>query len=319
MTVLMKEAIEPTLMQTLEGTPVLVHAGPFGNIAHGNSSIIADQVALKLVGEKGFVLTEAGFGADMGCEKFFNIKCRASGLKPDAAAIVATIRALKFHGGVSPSDAAKENIEALRAGCSNLLRHVSNLNKFGIPVVVVLNQFTSDTESELQLVKDLAKNEAGAFDVVVSNHWSKGGAGATDVAEALIRATETVQPNFKFLYPDSASIKEKIETVCKEIYGAAAVEYLNDTEAKIADFEARGYGGFPVCMAKTQYSFSHNPELKGAPSGFTVPIRDIRVSRGAKFLFPMLGDISTMPGLPTRPAYYSIDIDCESGEIFGLS
>lgn len=319
MTVLMKDAIEPTLMQTLEGTPVLVHAGPFGNIAHGNSSIIADKIALKLVGENGFVLTEAGFGADMGCEKFFNIKCRTSGLKPDAAVIVATVRALKFHGGVDPADAGKENMDALRNGCSNLIRHVQNLNKFGVPVIVCLNKFKSDTDAELQLVKDLAKHEAKAFDVVVSNHWALGGAGAHDVAESLVHATQTVPADFKLLYPDSASIKEKIETVCKEIYGAAGVEYLNDTEAKIADFESRGYGKFPVCMAKTQYSFSHNPELKGAPTGFIVPIRDIRVNCGAKFVFPLLGDISTMPGLPTRPAFFQIDLDCETGEIFGLS
>jgi methylenetetrahydrofolate dehydrogenase (NADP+) / methenyltetrahydrofolate cyclohydrolase / formyltetrahydrofolate synthetase len=319
MAVLMKDAVEPTLMQTLEGTPVLVHAGPFGNIAHGNSSIIADRIALKLVGESGFVLTEAGFGADMGCEKFFNIKCRASGLKPDAAVIVATVRALKFHGGVQPENAGHENLEALRAGCCNLVRHVQNLNKFGVPVVVCLNQFTSDTQAELDLVKELAKHEAGAFDVVVANHWAHGGAGAIDVANALIRATEDKPADFKLLYPDSASIKEKIERVCREIYGAAGVEYLNDTEAKITDFEARGWGSFPVCMAKTQYSFSHNPELKGAPSGFIVPVRDIRVNCGARFVFPLLGDISTMPGLPTRPAYYGIDIDCETGEITGLS
>lgn len=320
MTVLMKDAIEPTLMQTLEGTPVLVHAGPFGNIAHGNSSIIADRIALKLVGEGGFVLTEAGFGADMGCEKFFNIKCRASGLKPDAAAIVATVRALKFHGGVAPADAGKENVEALRAGCSNLLQHVRNLNKFGVPVVVVLNQFSTDTEAELQLVKDLAKNEAGAFDVVVSNHWALGGAGAVDVAQALLKATDANPvSNFKFLYPDTYSIKEKIECICREIYGAAGVEYLGNTEEKIAEFESRGFGSFPICMAKTQYSFSHNPELKGAPTGFIVPIKDIRVNCGAKFVFPLLGDISTMPGLPTRPAFFRIDIDTETGEISGLS
>lgn len=319
MAVLMKDALQPTLMQTLEGTPVLVHAGPFGNIAHGNSSIIADKIALKLVGEGGFVLTEAGFGADMGCEKFFNIKCRASGLKPDAAVIVATVRALKFHGGVDVADASKENIEALRAGCSNLLRHVQNVNKFGVPVIVCLNRFASDTQAELDLVRDLAKHEAGAFDVVVSNHWALGGAGAVDIANALIRATDTTPSDFKFLYPDGISLKEKIECVCREIYGAAGVEYLNDTEAKIADFESRGLGVFPICMAKTQYSFSHNPELKGAPSGFIVPVRDIRVNCGARFVFPLLGEISTMPGLPTRPAFYGIDIDCETGEITGLS
>ncbi|KAG5472477.1 hypothetical protein LSCM1_03876 [Leishmania martiniquensis] len=319
MTVLMKDAVEPTLMQTLEGTPVLVHAGPFGNIAHGNSSVIADRIALKLAGEGGFVLTEAGFGADMGCEKFFNIKCRTSGLKPDAAVLVATVRALKFHGGVEPKDAAKENTDALRAGMSNLIRHIQNIGKFGVPVVVALNQFSTDTDAELALVRELAMQEGGAADVVVTSHWSKGGAGAVDLAQALIRVTETMPSNFQLIYRDSASLKEKIETVCREIYGAAGVEYLNDTEEKLADFERMGYGSFPVCMAKTQYSFSHDPELRGAPTGFIVPVRDVRVSCGAKFVFPLLGEISTMPGLPTRPAYYNIDIDCDTGKVVGLS
>lgn len=319
MTVLMKDTVEPTLMQTLEGTPVLVHAGPFGNIAHGNSSVVADRIALKLVGHDGFVLTEAGFGADMGCEKFFNIKCRTSGLKPDAAVLVATVRALKFHGGVEPKHASKENLEALRTGVSNLIRHIQNIRKFGVPVVVALNRFTTDTEAELALVKELAMTEGGAADVVVTSHWATGGAGAVDLAKALVKTTETSPSNFRLLYPDSASLKEKIETVCREIYGAAGVEYLNGTEEKLADFEKMGYGDFPVCMAKTQYSFSHNPELRGAPSGFTVPIRDVRVNCGARFVFPLLGDISTMPGLPTRPAYYNIDIDCETGKVVGLS
>ncbi|KAL7708178.1 C-1-tetrahydrofolate synthase cytoplasmic [Lotmaria passim] len=319
MTVLMKDTVEPTLMQTLEGTPVLVHAGPFGNIAHGNSSIVADRIALKLAGHDGFVLTEAGFGADMGCEKFFDIKCRTSGLKPDAAVLVATVRALKYHGGVEPKNASKENLEALHSGMSNLIRHIRNIRKFGVPVVVALNQFTSDTPAELALVKELATQEGGASDVVVTNHWSKGGAGAVDLAKALIATTETTPSNFQLLYPDSASLKDKIETVCREIYGAAGVAYLNGTEEKLADFERMGYGGFPVCMAKTQYSFSHDPELRGAPSGFTVPIRDVRVNCGARFVFPLLGDISTMPGLPTRPAYYNIDIDCDSGKVIGLS
>ncbi|KAG5498758.1 hypothetical protein JKF63_03046 [Porcisia hertigi] len=319
MAVLMKDAVEPTLMQTLEGTPVLVHAGPFGNIAHGNSSIIADRISLKLAGADGFVLTEAGFGADMGCEKFFNIKCRTSGLKPDAAVLVATVRALKFHGGVEPEASAKENADALRAGMSNLIRHIQNIRKFGVPVVVALNQFNTDTEAELALVKELAMQEGGAEDVVVTSHWSKGGAGAVNLAQALIRVTEMKPSNFQLMYPNEASLKEKIETICREIYGAAGVEYLNDTEEKLADFEKMGYGAFPVCMAKTQYSFSHNPELRGAPTGFIVPIRDVRVNCGARFVFPLLGDISTMPGLPTRPAYYGIDIDCETGKVVGLS
>ncbi|ORC90813.1 C-1-tetrahydrofolate synthase [Trypanosoma theileri] len=319
MTVLMKDTIEPTLMQTLEGTPILVHAGPFGNIAHGNSSIIADRIGLKLAGENGFVLTEAGFGADMGCEKFFNIKCRTSGLRPDAAVVVVTLRALKFHGGVEPSKASIENIDALRHGCSNLLRHVENIRKFGVPVVVAINEFSTDTKMELDIVKELALREAGAFDVVVTNNWSRGGAGAVDLANALIRATQTIKADFRFLYPDTDSLKMKIEKICKEIYGAAGVEYLNDTNEKLEDFEHRGFGLYPICMAKTQYSFSHDPSLKGAPTGFIVPIRDVRVNCGAKFVFPILGDISTMPGLPTRPAFFNIDIDGDTGAITGLS
>ncbi|EPY37702.1 formate--tetrahydrofolate ligase [Angomonas deanei] len=318
MTVLMKDAIEPTLMQTIEGTPVLVHAGPFGNIAHGNSSIVQDMIALKLAGKDGFVVTEAGFGADMGCEKFFNIKCRTSGLQPDAAVIVATVRALKFHGGVEPKNAGVENVEALRTGVSNLLRHIQNVGKFGVPVVVALNRFATDTEAELNLVKELC-SEAGAFDVVVTEHYAQGGHGAVALATAVVKATETVPSNFKFLYDDNLSLKQKIETICKEIYGAAGVELLNGTDEKLEQFEASGFGKFPVCMAKTQYSFSHNPDLKGAPSGFIVPIRDVRVNCGAKFVFPLLGDISTMPGLPTRPAFFGIDIDCETGKIVGLS
>lgn len=318
MTVLMKDTIEPTLMQTIEGTPVMVHAGPFGNIAHGNSSIVSDRIGLKLVGPEGFVLTEAGFGADMGCEKFFNIKCRVSGLKPDAAVIVATVRALKFHGGVDPAMAAKENMEALRTGSANLLRHVANMGKFGVPCVVVLNRFSTDSDAELALVRELAMGH-GAFDVVVSEHWGKGGAGALAAADALIRVTSTVPSTFHTLYPDAMLLTAKIETICKEIYGAAGVNFTDEVKAKLADFEARGYGVMPICMAKTQYSFSHDPTLKGAPTGFIVPVKDVRLSRGAGFVFPLLGDISTMPGLPTRPGYYGIDIDFETGKIVGLS
>ena len=319
MTVLMKDTVEPTLMQTLEGTPVLVHAGPFGNIAHGNSSIIADEIALTLVGESGFVLTEAGFGADMGCEKFFNIKCRTSGLQPDCAVIVATVRALKFHGGVNPADAATPNMEALAAGCANLIRHVQNMAKFGVPAVVVLNRFNTDTEEEIALVKEKAMREGGAFDVVVAQHWAKGGAGAVDAANAVIAAAESGKASFRTLYPDEMPLKRKIETICKEIYGAAAIELSEEAARKLEEFERLGYGAYPICMAKTQYSFSHDPNLKGAPSGFTVPIRDVRVNCGARFVFPLLGDINTMPGLPLRPGYYRIDIDTETGAVIGLS
>lgn len=320
MAVLMKDAIAPTLMQTLEGTPVLVHAGPFGNIAHGNSSVIADRIALKLVGNNGFVLTEAGFGADMGCEKFFNIKCYASGLKPDAAVLVATVRALKFHGGfVPPKSGPVEDLEALRTGMPNLIRHIQNIRKFGVPVVVALNEFPTDTAAELLLVKELATSDGGASDVVVTNHWSRGGAGATSLAEALIRVTKTTPSIFRFLYPKEWTLKAKIEIICKEIYGSSGVSFLNNTEEKLQIMERQGYGNFPICMAKTQYSFSHDPNLKGAPTGFIVPVRDVRVNCGARFVFPLLGDISTMPGLPTRPAFYRIDIDPDTGKICGLS
>lgn len=315
MAVLMKDTIEPTLMQTLEATPVMVHAGPFGNIAHGNSSIIADQIGLRLVGPNGYVLTEAGFGADMGCEKFFNIKCRASGLKPDAAVIVATVRALKFHGGVDPKNASQENLDAVRAGSANLLRHVENTHKFGVPSVVVLNRFTSDTQAEIDLVRELCA-QRGVVDVVLGEHWAKGGAGILAAATALQKCPPA---NFVPLYPDDMKLEDKIRTIATNIYGAAGIELSDAVKTKLADFERRGYGKFPVCMAKTQYSFSHDPNLKGAPSGFTVPVKDVRVCTGAKFVFPLLGEISTMPGLPTRPNYFKIDLDLENGGILGLS
>eukprot|EP01060_Flectonema_neradi_P023382 TRINITY_DN3162_c1_g1_i3.p1 TRINITY_DN3162_c1_g1~~TRINITY_DN3162_c1_g1_i3.p1 ORF type:complete len:663 (+),score=183.32 TRINITY_DN3162_c1_g1_i3:108-1991(+) len=316
MLALLKDTIEPTLMQTLEGTPVLVHAGPFGNIAHGNSSIIADKIALSLVGDDGFVLTEAGFGADMGGEKFFNIKCRASGLAPDAAVIVATVRALKFHAGVPVAKAGTPNVDAVKEGFANLGRHIDNFKKFGIPAVVVINEFGTDTKEELQTIIDLSK-ASGAFDAVLSSHWRYGGRGAVQAAEAVVKASE--QPsNFKFTYPDELSLREKIETICKEIYGADGCTFADHVEKQLVAFEEQGYGKFPICMAKTQYSFSHDPNLKGAPSGFTVPIKDIRVNCGARFVFPLLGDISTMPGLPTRPAYYIIDVD-DDGRVNGLS
>eukprot|EP00754_Rhynchopus_humris_P041581 Rhum_TRINITY_DN25137_c0_g2::Rhum_TRINITY_DN25137_c0_g2_i1::g.181178::m.181178/K00288/MTHFD; methylenetetrahydrofolate dehydrogenase (NADP+) / methenyltetrahydrofolate cyclohydrolase / formyltetrahydrofolate synthetase len=317
MLALLKDTIEPTLMQTLEGTPVFVHAGPFGNIAHGNSSVVADDIALRLVGENGFVLTEAGFGADMGGEKFCNIKCRASGLTPDAGVIVATVRALKFHAGKTIPQCATEDLEAVRTGFANLGRHIENFSKgFGIPTVVVLNRFKTDTQAELDLVKELSK-ATGAADCVISTHWANGGAGALDAAKALVAATKE-QPKFTYTYGDDASLKAKIEAICTKVYGGAGVSYTPEVEEKLALFEKQGYGKFPICMAKTQYSFSHDPDLKGAPTGFTVPIRDVRISAGAGFVFPLLGEISTMPGLPTRPAYYVIDVE-EDGRVVGLS
>ncbi|HSF82461.1 MAG TPA: formate--tetrahydrofolate ligase [Anaerolineales bacterium] len=321
MTVLMKDAIKPTLMQTLEGTPVFVHAGPFANIAHGNSSIIADRIALKLAD---YVVTESGFGADIGMEKFFNIKCRYSGLIPNVVVLVATVRALKMHGGGpkvvagKPLDAAytEENLDLLRAGLPNLQHHIKNALGFGIPVVVAVNSFATDTKAEVELVRDAAV-EAGAEDAVVSTHWMHGGKGAEKLAEAVVRAAEKPS-NFKFLYPLNLSIKEKIETICKEIYGADGVDYLPEAEAKIELYTRLGFDKLPLCMAKTHLSLSHDPSLKGVPKGYRVPIRDIRASVGAGFLYPLLGEMRTMPGLPTRPVFYDVDLDLETGRVLGL-
>ncbi len=325
LTVLMKDAILPNLMQTIEGTPAFVHAGPFANIAHGNSSIVADQLALKLAGKDGFVLTEAGFGADMGMEKFFNIKCRYSGLTPDCVVLVATIRALKMHGG-GPKVVAgqplahaylEENLDLLEKGCSNLAKMIANAKAFGIPVVVAVNKFKTDTPAEIDLVRKLAV-EAGAEDAVLSDHWAQGGAGAVDLARAVAAACDKPH-HFRFLYPLEMSIKEKIETIVREMYGGSGVEYSPEAEKKIELYTRQGFDKLPICMAKTHLSLSHDPNLKGAPTGFTVPVRDIRASVGAGFLYPLLGTMSTMPGLSTRPGYYEIDLDVETGRVIGLS
>lgn len=325
LTVLMKDAIMPTLMQTLEETPVLVHAGPFANIAHGNSSIVADQIALKLAGPDGYVVTEAGFGADIGMEKFMNIKCRASGLQPNCVVVVATVRALKMHGGGPPVVAGKpldhayksENLELVKAGCVNLARHIKNARSYGVPVVVALNRFASDTDAELAVVKQAAL-DAGAFAAVEAQHHASGGAGAMQLAEAVIKACE--QPSqFKFLYPLELSIKDKIETIAREMYGAASVEYEAAAEQAIQKYTRMGFDKLPICMAKTQYSFSHDPTAKGAPSGFTFRVRELRASVGAGFLIPICGDMMMMPGLPTRPAFYDIDLEPETGRVVGLS
>lgn len=321
MTVLMKDAIKPTLMQTLEGTPVFVHAGPFANIAHGNSSIVADRIALKLAD---YVVTESGFGADIGMEKFFNIKCRYSGLIPNVVVMVATVRALKMHGGGpkvvagKPLDPAytEENLDLLRAGLGNLQAHIKNALSFGIPVVVAVNSFADDTEAEVELVRQAAL-EAGAEDAQVSRHWMEGGAGAVALAEAVVKAAEKPS-DFKFLYPLDIPIKEKIETICREIYGADGVEYSPEAEKKIETYTRLGFDNLPLCMAKTHLSLSHDPALKGVPKGFRVPIRDIRASVGAGFLYPLVGAMSTMPGLPTRPVYYDVDLDLETGRVLGL-
>jgi len=323
MTVLMMETIKPTLLQTLEGTPVMVHAGPFANIAHGNSSIVADKIALKLAD---YVITESGFAADLGMEKFFNIKCRYSGNIPNAVVLVATIRALKMHGGgpkvVAGSPLApeyvEENLDLLKVGAENMLAHISIAQKFGVPVVVAINKFPTDTEAEVELVRQIALRHPGVVDAVASDHFTLGGAGAVELAKAVIKACE--QPsNFKFLYPLEMSLKEKIETIATEIYGADGVDFSPEAEARLERYTQLGYGNLPVCMAKTHLSISHDPELKNVPKGFRVPIRSVSASVGAGFVYPLLGTMSTMPGLPTRPAYYDIDIDFETGKVIGLS
>jgi formate--tetrahydrofolate ligase len=326
LTVLMKDAIEPTLMQTLEATPVLVHAGPFANIAHGNSSIVADQIALKLVGEDGIVVTEAGFGADIGFEKFCNIKCRYSNIHPNCAVIVATVRALKMHGGGPEVVAGRplateyleENVGLVTEGCSNLVRHIENIRKFGIEVVVALNSFASDTASEHKAIKDAA-TAAGAHSVVVSDHHAKGGKGAVDLSQAVLDACASSDNKFRFLYSLDLSIKEKISMIAKEIYRADGLVYSEEAEKKIELYTRQGFNKLPICMAKTQYSFSDNAKLKGAPTGFVISVDDVRASVGAGFIFPILGKMPTVPGLPTRPCYFEIDIDPETGSILGLS
>ncbi|KZT32654.1 FTHFS-domain-containing protein [Sistotremastrum suecicum HHB10207 ss-3] len=330
--VLMKDTVKPNLMQTLEGTPVFVHAGPFANIAHGNSSILADRVALKLAGteegessdREGYVLTEGGFGADMGMEKFCNIKCRVSGLKPDATVIVATTRALKMHGGgpeVTPGKPlhdtyVKEDLVTLKEGIKNLVRHIENCHKFGIKVIVGINQFSSDSPAELELIRSESL-AAGADAAVVSNHWAEGGAGAKALAEALVAACEGGSSNFKFLYDVNLPIEEKISIISKEIYGADGIQLSELAQKQVDTYTRQGYGNLPICMAKTQYSFSHDPKLKNVPSGFTIPIRAVRLSAGAGFLYPILGDMQTMPGLGTRPGFWEVSID-EQGHVVGL-
>ncbi|KAG8444206.1 hypothetical protein GDO86_009407, partial [Hymenochirus boettgeri] len=322
--VLMKDAIKPTLMQTLEGTPVFVHAGPFANIAHGNSSVLADKIALKLVGENGFVVTEAGFGADIGMEKFFNIKCRASGLVPNVVVLVATIRALKMHGG-GPNVTAgaplakeytEENLELVYNGCCNLQKQIQIAQKFGVPVVVALNIFKTDTQAEIELVCRTAK-ESGAFDAVPCNHWSVGGRGAVGLGQAVKEAANQ-DNNFTYLYDLKLPILEKIRTIAQQVYGAVDIELSPRALSKIEVYTQQGFGNLPICMAKTHLSLSHQPEKKGVPSGFILPISDVKASIGAGFIYPLVGTMSTMPGLPTRPCFYDIDLDPETEEVKGL-
>jgi methylenetetrahydrofolate dehydrogenase (NADP+)/methenyltetrahydrofolate cyclohydrolase/formyltetrahydrofolate synthetase len=321
LTVLMKDAIKPNLMQTLEGTPAFVHAGPFANIAHGNSSIIADKIALKLAD---YVITESGFGADIGMEKFFDIKCRFSGLIPQVVVLVATVRALKMHGGGPKVVAGKplapeytdENLDLLRKGLPNLERHVKNALKYGVNVVVAVNSFITDTPAEVELIRKAAL-DFGAMDSVVSTHWADGGAGALKLAEAVVKAAEK-PTNFKFLYPVDRSIKEKIETIAREIYGADGVDYTPEAEEQISRYNRLGFDKLPICMAKTHLSFSADAALKGAPTGFRVIISEVRASVGAGFIYPLLGTMRTMPGLPTRPVFYDVDLDMTTGKVVGL-
>jgi methylenetetrahydrofolate dehydrogenase (NADP+)/methenyltetrahydrofolate cyclohydrolase/formyltetrahydrofolate synthetase len=322
LTVLMRDAIKPTLMQTLEGTPVFVHAGQFANIAHGNSSILADQIGLKLAD---YVVTESGFGSDMGMEKFFDIKCRASGLKPNVVVMVATVRALKMHGGGPTVTAGKplasaytqENLELLRKGLVNLLHHIRSARKFGVPVIVAVNRFYTDSDAELEMIRRTAIEDGGAEDAVICRHYELGGEGAIDLAKAVVKAAEKPN-NFNFLYPLDLPLKQKIEIIVREIYGADGVDYPPQVEKRIQEYTALGYGDLPICMAKTHLSLSHDPALKGEPKGYRIPVRDIQASIGAGFVYPLLGEMSVMPGLPTRPAFMDIDIEVETGKIIGL-
>ncbi len=322
MTVLLQDAIMPNLMQTLAGSPAFVHCGPFANIAQGNSSIIADRIALKLAD---YVVTESGFGADCGMEKFFNIKCRVSGLVPNCVVLVCTVRALKMHGGGprvvagKPLDAAytQENLALLEKGLPNLLQHIENVTKFGVPVVVAINRFKDDTDAEIALIRQRA-TETGAEAVEESQVWMWGAEGGIALAEAVVKACEKPN-NFRFLYPDDMSVKDKIETIAREIYRAGNVTYTPDVEAKIQLFTDMGLAHLPLCMAKTHLSFTHDATIKGAPRGWTLPITDVRASVGAGFLYPLCGTMRTMPGLPTRPVFTDVDVDLATGRVLGLS
>lgn len=321
MTVLMKDAIMPNLLQTLEGTPAFVHAGPFANIAHGNSSIVADQIALKLAD---YVVTESGFGADIGMEKFLDIKCRYSGLIPNVVVIVATARALKMHGGGPkvvagrPLDKAytEENLALLEKGAANLAKHIQNAKLYGVPVVVAVNSFKYDTEAEIKLVQKIAE-EAGAEGAFKCTHWMQGGKGAIELAEAVAAAAKKTN-HFEFLYPLDWPIKQKIETIAKRIYGADGVDYAPEAEAKIALYTKLGFDKLPINMAKTHLSFTADPAIKGVPRGWKLPVRDIRASVGAGFLYPLCGAMRTMPGLPTRPVFYDVDLNLKTGKVIGL-
>lgn len=312
MAALLKDALKPNLIQTLEHTPALVHGGPFANIAHGCNSVRATRTALKMAD---YVITEAGFGADLGAEKFFDIKCRMAGLKPDAVVLVATVRALKYNGGVAKADLAEENLDALKAGIVNLEKHIENLHKYGVPVVVTLNSFITDTEPEITFVQKFCEDRNCEF--AISQVWEKGGEGGIALANKVLDTLEHKESNFKVLYEDSLSLKEKIQTIAGEIYGADGVSYAPAAEKQLKKLEELGFGKLPVCMAKTQYSLSDNPTLLGRPSGFEMSVREVYVSAGAGFVVVLTGAVMTMPGLPKKPAAYQIDVN-EDGVITGL-
>ena len=312
MAALLKDAMKPNLIQTLEHTPALVHGGPFANIAHGCNSIRATKAALKMAD---YVITEAGFGADLGAEKFFDIKCRMGGLKPDAVVLVATVRALKYNGGVAKSELSKENLEALKAGISNLEKHIENLHKYRVPIVVTLNAFVSDTEDEIRFVRQFCEERGCEF--AISKVWENGGEGGIELAQKVLETLEEKESHFQVLYGDELSLKEKIHAVATEIYGADGVSYAPAAEKQLRKLEELGFGEFPVCMAKTQYSLSDDPTLLGRPSGFQLNVREAYVSAGAGFVVVLTGAVMTMPGLPKEPAAYRIDVD-DNGKITGL-
>jgi formate--tetrahydrofolate ligase len=312
MAALLKDAIAPNLVQTLENNPAFIHGGPFANIAHGCNSVIATKAALKLAD---YVVTEAGFGADLGAEKFFDIKCRKAGLKPDCVVIVATIRALKMHGGVAKDDLKKEDLEALEKGFANLEKHIENLRKFHVPVVVAVNRFSSDTDDEIALLKRLCSTASA--ECVIADHWALGGRGAVELAESVVKTIETRPSDFQPLYPDDMSLWDKTRTIAQEIYGAEDITAPKAVRDKFAELEKQGFGKFPICVAKTQYSFTTNPDAKGVPLGHTIPIREVRLSAGAEFVVVICGDIMTMPGLPRVPAANNIELAAD-GRISGL-
>jgi len=312
MTVLLKDAMQPNLVQTLENNPAFVHGGPFANIAHGCNSVIATKTALKL-GD--YVVTEAGFGADLGAEKFMNIKCRKAGIAPDAVVLVATVRAMKMNGGVAKADLGAENVDAVTKGCPNLGRHIGNLKSFGVPVVVAINHFVSDTDAEVQAVKDYVKSQGS--EAILCKHWAQGSAGIEDLAKKVVQLAESGAANFAPLYPDDMSLMHKIEAIAKRIYHADEVLADKSIRDQLKTWEAAGYGHFPVCMAKTQYSFTTDPSVRGAPTGHSVPVREVRLSAGAGFIVVICGEIMTMPGLPRVPSAEVIRLNDE-GNVEGL-